>query len=64
LRAFTPTEPEAVDQFSAINELLPPNTGIERITAFLGEESEGGRKKANNVDYDYNSYDDGKMGPF
>ncbi len=33
LRAFTPTGPEANDQFSAINDILPPNTSVERIKA-------------------------------
>ena len=33
LRAFTPTEPESVDQFPAINDILPPNTSVERISA-------------------------------
>ena len=33
LRAFTPTQPEELDRFSAINEILPPNTKVERISA-------------------------------
>ena len=33
LRAFTPTQEETVDQFSAINDILPPNTSVERISA-------------------------------
>ena len=37
LRAFTPTEPESVDQFSAINDILPPNASVERIAANSNE---------------------------
>ena len=33
LRAFTPTGPDANSQFSAINDILPPNTSVERIVA-------------------------------
>ena len=33
LRAFTPTQEETVDQFSAINDILPPNTSVEKISA-------------------------------
>ena len=33
LRAFTPTEEENLDQFSAINDILPPNTSVEKISA-------------------------------
>ena len=37
LRAFTPTEEETVDQFSAINDILPPNASVERIAANSNE---------------------------
>lgn len=70
LRAFTPTEPEAIDQFSAINDILPPNTSVERITANSQEALI--RRPApptpasptpadynyDDEDYDYNYYND------
>ncbi len=55
LRAFTPTEPEAVQQFSAINELLPPNTSVERIAASSSEEAE---LDQNGIEYEYDDDED------
>ena len=51
LRAFTPTEPEEISQFSAINEILPPNTNVERITAQSEAESEPLIKNPEYPDY-------------
>lgn len=60
LRAFTPTEPEAISQFSAINEILPPNTSVERITA-SEEVTEAPQVEAENTEYEY--YDDYEIEP-
>lgn len=61
LRAFTPTEPEEISQFSAINEILPPNTKVERITAQSQETPAAPDysydTKDNEIEYDY-YYDD------
>ena len=46
LRAFTPTETD-----NRINEILPPNTSVERITAQSGEEVDN--DDAGNDDYNY-----------
>ena len=52
LRAYTPDEAE---DFSGINEILPPNTSVERITADSGEVD--GLDNGLN-DYNYDTYDD------
>ena len=63
LRAFTPPENEAENQFSAINDILPPNTSVERIKANSNEINTPASPTpsfANNEivdDYDYDEYD-------
>ena len=47
LRAYTPNETADLNQLNKINEILPPNTSVERITAQSGEE----------IDYNYDDYD-------
>lgn len=64
LRAFTPTQPEEISQFSAINEILPPNTKVERISAQSQEAPVAPAStpdyydtKDNEIEYEY-YYDD------
>ena len=56
LRAYTPDETE---DFSGINEILPPNTSVERITADQsGEVGLDNGLIGPNEDYNYDTYDD------